>query len=83
MNKQQREIYVRKTMLKILDECGGLLLPEPAFFAHTSLAIEPSILLQEFNDNLKKLEAKLWIAGIRDEFGVTRWKITNEGSLAI
>jgi hypothetical protein len=84
MNNEQRTLYVRQEMLKLLNECGGNMLSEPAFFAQLNIAVEDSVTFHEFHTQLKWLEGNAYIAGIHPELGgPAKWKITDKGRVAL
>jgi len=79
----QRQLLIRLTLLKILHECNGYLLPEVQLFAQLNLEVQPPVTVSEFDFELKFLDADKLIAGIRPDLGgPVKWKITDAGKLA-
>ena len=79
----QRQLLVRLTILKILAECNGYLLPEVQLFAQLNIDVRPPVTVSEVESELKFLDADHLIAGIRPELGgPPKWKITDAGKLA-
>jgi hypothetical protein len=79
----QRQLLVRLTILKILAECNGYLLPDIQLFAQLAIEVRPPVTVSEFESEIKFLDADHLIAGIRPELGGgVKWKITDAGKLA-
>lgn len=79
----RRQLLVRLTLLKILDECNGYLLPEIQLFSQLNLEVQPPITVTEFDAELRFLDADRLISGIRPDLGgAVKWKITDAGKLA-
>lgn len=79
----QRQLLVRLTLLKILDECNGYLLPDVQLFAQLNIEVRPPVTVTEFEAELKFLDADKLIAGIRPDLGgPVKWKITDAGKIA-
>lgn len=79
MTREQREVYIQKELLKILEETGGYLLPDRAFFAQACLVIDPMPLRSEYDAAIRHLQSSLWITGVIDDFKQPKWKITDNG----
>ena len=78
-----RQLLVRLTLLKILDECNGYSLPEIQLFSQLNLEIKPAITVTEFEAEINFLQADHFIAGIRPDLGgPPKWRITDSGKLA-
>jgi hypothetical protein len=83
MNREEREVYVQKAMLKALADIGGYLMPESSFFAQLNLSVVPPILFTEFHEQLQKLASKRWITSVRDDFGTIKHKLSDAGRAAL
>ena len=76
-------VIVRKTLLAILADCQGYLLPEPTLHSHALLLL-PNLTRTEFDIELRWLDANGYVAGITPELGGPRkWKITEKGKLEL
>jgi len=79
MNREQREIYIQKELLKLLEESGGYLLPDRAFYAQACMTVEPPPLRSEYDAAIRHLQSNLWITGVLDDFKQPKWKLTDAG----
>lgn len=79
----QRQYLVRVSILNILADCGGYLLPEIQVFSQLNITIQPPVTMLEFESEMKFLDAEGLIAGIRGDLGgPVKWKITDAGKIA-
>ncbi len=80
MNPLRRELQLRREILRALDSCDGLLLPEDALLHGLRLAVAPAPLGSEFAAALEFLEAQKLIVGVRPRLGgPPKWKLSDEG----
>ncbi len=77
---ERRQLRVRLEILRTLEECGGLLVPEDALQQQAALGIQPALLLSEFKAALRDLEQQSAITAVRPALGgPLKWKITDQG----
>ena len=79
MNQEQRKVYLKRSILDILNTSGSYLTPESALYSQSILIIDPAPTRIEFDETIRSLAADLFITNIRDAFGTTKWKITDTG----
>lgn len=84
MNRAERQQLIRQNVLRILNDCGGYLLPEPRLIESLGVAVMPPPTQAECEAEIKWLEADAFIKGITPELGGPRkWTLTDKGRLAI
>lgn len=82
MNSQERTLHIRMTILGILCDCNGYLLPETALQTHL-LAAVPDITLAEAREQLAWLEAEGMAMALNPGLGgPKKWTYTDKGRLA-
>lgn len=80
MNPARRKLHINLAILRVLESCGGLLLPQDSLFQQTLLEIQPTLLLSEFDDCLRGLQQTRFVVGVPDELGgPPKWKLTELG----
>jgi len=79
MTREQRQHNVRLGILKLLDESGDYMFPEPQLYTQTCIAVAPPPIRSEFDNSIRAMESRRWITGVRDEFDDVKWRITDLG----
>jgi hypothetical protein len=76
--------YTRQTVLRILADCGGYLLPEPRLIDHMQAAVMPPPTRSECDQEIQWLDDNGYIAGVTPELGGPRkWKLTDKGRISL
>jgi hypothetical protein len=84
MNSTEKEVLLKKTLLEVLSDCAGFLVPEPSVISQATLLMISGIGATEIRAKLHNLESDGYIAGVVPDLGgPVKWKITPEGKLAL
>lgn len=79
MTPAKRKMLVSLTILRVLEDCQGLLLEENSLFQQVYLEVKPEPLLSEFETSLRELEGLRWVTGISSGLGTRKWGLTDLG----
>lgn len=70
---------LERTILEVLADQEGLLVPERTVFSDANLRLATTVTQTECNRALQSLEAKRQVIGLSTEDAGTKWKITGAG----
>ncbi|MGC8829644.1 MAG: hypothetical protein ACP5TE_07690 [Verrucomicrobiia bacterium] len=70
---------MRKSILVVLNNVYPLLLPEQSLYIDVNCLLEKPATMTQIREELSKLEACRFVAGLRASDGVLKWRLTDNG----
>lgn len=78
-----RRNIIRRGIAEILDQCEPYLVPQETVFAQLNLTLRPIAALSEVEEVFRKMEIDRHTVTHRDNEGVLKAKLTDEGRVAL
>ena len=81
---EERQADIRRQILRILNDCGHYMLPEPRLVEMVQVSVSPPPTRAECMQQVTWLEASLLVKGITPALGgPVKWCITDAGRLEL
>jgi hypothetical protein len=75
---------IKAEILRVLDQCRGMLVPEPTLLNEVRLSAVPTPTVTEFYGALKELDSGRMVTSVRPQLGgPVKWTLTEAGKAAL